>query len=129
MKTVELSAALGQAQVVENLKNFVGVDAQGTAALMTPERLAAVAGGILDISEVDNDWNNVTKQGLYVIKGLKCTNMPTEAYNFGALIVFACMDAIVQFYITHNRREFYYRVKYVGASVEWDTWSLLKTAL
>ena len=87
------------------------------------------AGGILDISEVDNDWNNVTKQGLYVIKGLKCTNMPTEAYNFGALIVFACMDAIVQFYITHNRREFYYRVKYVGASVEWDTWSLLKTAL
>ena len=48
MKTVELSAALGQAQVVENLKNFVGVDAQGAAALMTPERLAAVAGGILD---------------------------------------------------------------------------------
>ena len=45
MKTVELSAALGQAQVVENLKNFVGVDAQGAAALMTPERLAAVAGG------------------------------------------------------------------------------------
>ncbi len=44
MKTVELSAALGQAQVVENLKNFVGVDAQGAAALMTPERLAAVAG-------------------------------------------------------------------------------------
>ena len=46
MKTVELSAALGQAQVVENLKNFVGVDAQGAAALMTPERLAAVAGGL-----------------------------------------------------------------------------------
>ena len=94
-----------------------------------PSRAYVDAGGILDISEVDNDWNNVTKQGLYVIKGLKCTNMPTEAYNFGALIVFACMDAIVQFYITHNRREFYYRVKYVGASVEWDTWSLLKTAL
>ena len=45
MNTIELSAALGQAQVVENLKNFVGVDAQGAAALMTPERLAAVAGG------------------------------------------------------------------------------------
>ena len=44
MKTVELSAALNSAQVVENLKNFVGVDAQGAAALMTPERLAAVAG-------------------------------------------------------------------------------------
>ena len=49
MKTVELSAALGQAQVVENLKNFVGVDAQGAAALMTPERLAAVAGGIMGV--------------------------------------------------------------------------------
>lgn len=46
MKTVELSAALNSAQVVENLKNFVGVDAQGAAALMTPERLAAVAGGL-----------------------------------------------------------------------------------
>ena len=51
MKTVELSAALGQAQVVENLKNFVGVDAQGAAALMTPERLAAVAGGLNIISD------------------------------------------------------------------------------
>ena len=49
MKTVELSAALNSAQVVENLKNFVGVDAQGAAALMTPERLAAVAGGIMHL--------------------------------------------------------------------------------
>lgn len=48
MNTIELSAALGQAQVVENLKNFVGVDAQGAAALMTPERLAAVAGGSIE---------------------------------------------------------------------------------
>ena len=44
MKTVELSAALGQAQVVENLKNFVGVTPENTVGLMTPERLAAVAG-------------------------------------------------------------------------------------
>lgn len=49
MNTIELSAALGQAQVVENLKNFVGVDAQGAAALMTPERLAAVAGGKMSL--------------------------------------------------------------------------------
>ena len=57
MKTVELSAALGQAQVVENLKNFVGVDAQGAAALMTPERLAAVAGEFAGKGYAD-DLNN-----------------------------------------------------------------------
>ena len=62
MKTVELSAALGQAQVVENLKNFVGVDAQGAAALMTPERLAAVAGGLLCIGldKIEGTYNHDT---------------------------------------------------------------------
>ncbi len=62
MKTVELSAALGQAQVVENLKNFVGVDAQGAAALMTPERLAAVAGGLLNKS---NSFLNELAQDIF----------------------------------------------------------------
>lgn len=67
MKTVELSAALGQAQVVENLKNFVGVDAQGAAALMTPERLAAVAGGKHQILPVGTDMDTVTTSGSYYL--------------------------------------------------------------
>ena len=62
MNTIELSAALGQAQVVENLKNFVGVDAQGAAALMTPERLAAVAGGLLNKS---NSFLNELAQDIF----------------------------------------------------------------
>ena len=66
MKTVELSAALGQAQVVENLKNFVGVDAQGAAALMTPERLAAVAGGFVTVKG-EKDLNKYTAPGTYYI--------------------------------------------------------------
>ena len=44
MKTIELSAALASAPVQENLKNFAGLDAQNALGLMTPERLAAVAG-------------------------------------------------------------------------------------
>lgn len=71
MKTVELSAALGQAQVVENLKNFVGVDAQGAAALMTPERLAAVAGGILHSIGVNHtlkdNADDIIETGCYFI--------------------------------------------------------------
>ena len=83
MKTVELSAALGQAQVVENLKNFVGVDAQGAAALMTPERLAAVAGGLL---------KSVNQVGLkpIVIRGtFSHNNSPIELdLCTGILIIF-----------------------------------------
>ena len=66
MNTVELSAALGQAQVVENLKNFVGVDAQGAAALMTPERLAAVAGEFVFRSD-EMDLNKYTTPGTYYL--------------------------------------------------------------
>ena len=47
MKTIELSAAIASAPVQENLKNFVGVTPENTVGLMTPERLAAVAGELL----------------------------------------------------------------------------------
>ena len=47
MKTIELSAALASAPVQENLKNFAGLDAQNALGLMTPERLAAVAGALV----------------------------------------------------------------------------------
>ena len=47
MKTIELSAALASTPVQENLKNFAGLDAQNALGLMTPERLAAVAGDFL----------------------------------------------------------------------------------
>ena len=47
MKTIELSAAMASAPVQENLKNFAGLDAQNALGLMTPERLAAVAGELL----------------------------------------------------------------------------------
>ena len=77
MNTIELSAALGQAQVVENLKNFVGVDAQGAAALMTPERLAAVAGGMIEVRET---FNVATRMSLVYIGDFKKSDSKT--YEF-----------------------------------------------
>ena len=78
MKTVELSAALGQAQVVENLKNFVGVDAQGAAALMTPERLAAVAGeSILKSKRIlSGDLNDCRDAGFVMVGSDNVSNVP-----------------------------------------------------
>ena len=44
MEKITLNEYLKQGSVVENLKNFVGVTPENTVGLMTPERLAAVAG-------------------------------------------------------------------------------------
>ena len=62
MKTIELSAAMASAPVQENLKNFAGLDAQNALGLMTPERLAAVAGGLLNKS---NSFLNELAQDIF----------------------------------------------------------------
>lgn len=86
MNTIELSAALGQAQVVENLKNFVGVDAQGAAALMTPERLAAVAGGLPHSGYIDkNNFNTSKTPGLYQCGGV--TNNDVGINFWGIVLI------------------------------------------
>lgn len=46
METIDINEVFAQANVVENLKNFAGVDAQNALSMMTPERLAAVVGGL-----------------------------------------------------------------------------------
>ena len=55
MKTIELSAAIASAPVQENLKNFAGLDAQNALGLMTPERLAAVAGEKLPVASAERN--------------------------------------------------------------------------
>ena len=45
MEKITLKEALKQASVVDELKNFVGLTKDDAVGLMTPERLAAVAGG------------------------------------------------------------------------------------
>lgn len=48
METIELKDVMNQLPVVENLKNYAGVDAQNALGMMTPERLAAVVGEKLE---------------------------------------------------------------------------------
>lgn len=84
MNTIELSAALGQAQVVENLKNFVGVDAQGAAALMTPERLAAVAGGKVSYDNTSSSKHTILricslKQWDHTLVEIVCSQSSADA--------------------------------------------------
>ena len=47
MAKITLKEALKQASVVDELKNFVGLTKDDALGLMTPERLAAVAGELL----------------------------------------------------------------------------------
>lgn len=54
------------------------VDAQGAAALMTPERLASVAGGLLPIAfkhTSERDFNKIKEEGIYFF------NLWQEAQN------------------------------------------------
>ena len=48
MGKITLNEALKKASVKNDLQMFLGLDAQSELGGMTPERLAAVAGGILD---------------------------------------------------------------------------------
>ena len=113
MNTIELSAALGQAQVVENLKNFVGVDAQGAAALMTPERLAAVAGGLKNFGIIRNtNADDLKNPGIYHL-GDGCTPL----YAF--LIVFKIGDSLLQFSTTDGGAELSTRAFGNGQWYKW----------
>ena len=47
MAKITLKEALKQASVVDDLKNFVGLTKDDAVGLMTPERLAAVAGALV----------------------------------------------------------------------------------
>ena len=62
MEKITLNEYLKQGSVVENLKNFVGVTPENTVGLMTPERLAAVAGGLLNKS---NSFLNELAQDIF----------------------------------------------------------------
>ena len=46
METIDINEVFAQANVVENLKNFAGIDAQNALGMMSQERLAAVVGGL-----------------------------------------------------------------------------------
>ena len=84
MKTIELSAALASAPVQENLKNFAGLDAQNALGLMTPERLAAVAGGLINEIKI----SSTTSNPIEVAKEVLAT-LPAKYTTFRVLHSFA----------------------------------------
>ena len=55
MAKITLKEALKQASVVDELKNFVGLTKDDAVGLMTPERLAAVAGGKMPTATAINN--------------------------------------------------------------------------
>ena len=124
MKTIELSAALASAPVQENLKNFAGLDAQNALGLMTPERLAAVAGGLRfkgTIKESD-DLNNINVSCNYLVNGVVPKNYPKGVYDYGAVITEVISAITVQIVFTHSHSDSYLRVKYNSAENEWNEW-------
>ena len=78
METIELKDVMNQLPVVEDLKNFAGIDAQNALSMMTSERLAAVVGeSILTAKRIytTTDLNDVKDTGL-VFAGEGVPNAP-----------------------------------------------------
>ena len=73
MAKITLKEALKQASVVDELKNFVGLTKDDAVGLMTPERLAAVAGGFQQVS---------TKFFSGKLEGNPITSKPTDIAKF-----------------------------------------------
>ena len=67
MGKITLNEALKKASVKNDLQMFLGLDAQSELGGMTPERLAAVAGGKHQILPVGTDMDTVTTSGSYYL--------------------------------------------------------------
>ena len=71
-------------------------------------------------SNVENNYNNYIKGGLYQITGSVATNSPTgQAGSGGILIVFEAQAYVIQF--AFNLTTAYYR-RYTKSSASWSAW-------
>ena len=124
MEKITLNEYLKQGSVVENLKNFVGVTPENTVGLMTPERLAAVAGGLRykGMIKESDDLNNINVSCNYLVNGVVPKNYPKGVYDYGAVITEVISAITVQIVFTHSHSDSYLRVKYNSAENEWNEW-------
>lgn len=124
MAKIILKEALKQASVVDELKNFVGLTKDDAVGLMTPERLAAVAGGLRfkGTMEETDDLNNINISSSYLVNGKIPKNYPNGAYPYGAIITEVVGNITAQIAFTHSNSESYIRVKYKGSEPEWKEW-------
>ena len=72
-----MNEALKKASVKNDLQMFLGLDAQSELGGMTPERLAAVAGGMIEVRET---FNVATRMSLVYIGDFKKSDSKT--YEF-----------------------------------------------
>ena len=94
MGKITLNEALKKASVKNDLQMFLGLDAQSELGGMTPERLAAVAGGLKNFGIIRNtNADDLKNPGIYHL-GDGCTPL----YAF--LIVFKIGDSLLQFSTT-----------------------------
>ena len=71
-------------------------------------------------SNVENNYNNYIRGGLYQITGSVATNSPTgQAGSGGILIVFEAQAYVIQF--AFNLTTAYYR-RYTKSSTSWSAW-------
>ena len=119
MKTIELSAAMASAPVQENLKNFAGLDAQNALGLMTPERLAAVAGEFIKYMPDGTDCDTLQETGIYYLH-TRCTNVP---FSFAFIRVLSSplwKEDIVQ--IAYSISNGTQSIRTKDTNREWNAW-------
>ena len=67
MGKITLNEALKKASVKNDLQMFLGLDAQSELGGMTPERLAAVAGGLKIMGVANQDADNNMTSGFFIV--------------------------------------------------------------
>lgn len=129
MGKITLNEALKKASVKNDLQMFLGLDAQSELGGMTPERLAAVAGGILHPLVVKEnsyslciDADIVIESGIYLVNGwLEVKNYPaTFKDSFATLIVLNYNNIVFQILTILNSKEILHRLK---DNESWKSWS------
>ena len=85
MGKITLNEALKKASVKNDLQMFLGLDAQSELGGMTPERLAAVAGGLTHANKklltAKDDLNNISDGWYYFINADNPANTARNADN------------------------------------------------
>ena len=120
MEKITLNEYLKQGSVVENLKNFVGVTPENTVGLMTPERLAAVAGGKMDYGLLVKGSNiDDVKQGKYVIESGFSDLFKAGALLFVDYVINGKYCVQMAFLLSGNNIAF--RIKTGQGWTEWKT--------
>ena len=120
MEKITLNEYLKQGSVVENLKNFVGVTPENTVGLMTPERLAAVAGGKLFKADYISDAQKVDEiytDGRYII----LSKSAHPIFTSGAILIsVSVLEYVFQIAISLGNKELFYRT--TKKENAWGTW-------